>query len=102
MPQDLQPPETWIFRRDAIDVIPLVVKVLGVPTTDYTIQVQPEGVDSDLAGTWSGPDSFPPDTGYRVNGPVLGGGSPGKWFLYVKINDNPQIPVRLAVIIRLT
>ena len=102
MPQVLQKPEMWLFRRDAIDFIPLVVKINGVATTDYTIQVQPHGTDSDLGGTWNPPDTATPHTGYRVNGPTLGGGEPGQWNLYVKINDSPQTPVRHPVIIRLT
>lgn len=96
------PPATRLYRRDSIEFIPLTPKILGVATSNYTIQVQPVGTDSDLAGTWTAPDSAPPETGYRVNGPVLGGGEPGQWNLYVKITDSPQVVVRLVVIIRLT
>jgi hypothetical protein len=102
MPQVLQKPDTWMFQRDAIDFIPLVVKVLGLPTTNYTIQVQPLGTDSDLAGTWSSPDTATPDTGYTVNGPLLSNNQAGAWAIYVKINDAPLAPVRHVVTLYLT
>lgn len=101
MPQVLQKPDTWIFQRDAIDFIPLTVKVLGVPTTNYTIQVQPRGTDSDLNGTWSPPDSATPDTGYKVNGPALSNGQAGIWSVYVRINDAPLAPVRNVATVHL-
>lgn len=96
------PPVSRVYRRDAIEFIPLTPKILGVATSNYTIQVQPHGTDSDLVGTWSLPNVAGSETGYLVNGPTLGGGSPGEWDLYVKISDSPQTPVRLVVIIRLT
>lgn len=95
-------PVRKVYKRDSIEFIPLTPKILGVATSSYTIQVQPHGTDSDLLGTWSSPDSAPPETGYRVNGPTLSGGTPGEWDLFVKIADSPQTVVRLVVIIRLT
>lgn len=95
-------PVTKIYRRDSIDFLRLTVRVLGTPTTNYATQVQPAGTDSDLAGTWNTPDTAGADTGFRVNGPALGGGLPGVWSLYLKITDSPQVVVRRPVIIRLT
>lgn len=95
------PAEMRTYLRDTIDFIVLTPKILGVATSNYTTQVQPFGTDADLAGTWNAPDSAPPNTGYRVNGPTLGGGGTGVWHLYVKITDNPQVVIRNPVNIRL-
>lgn len=87
MPQTVTTPDTWTFKSESIEIIPLVVKIDGVATTSYTIACPPYGTDPTSFGA---PTSFSGGTGYLVNGPVLG---KGLFFGYVKFTSSPETPV---------
>lgn len=88
MAQVVITPAKWKFEAETIELIPLLVKIDGVATTNYTIAVVPHGTDP---VTFAAPTSYSGGTGYLVNGPTLG---KGYFEGYVKIGgSSPEVPV---------
>ena len=88
MAQIVITPSSWKFEAETIELIPLLVKIDGVATTNYTISVVPYGTDP---ATFAAPTSYSGGTGYLVNGPTLG---KGYFEGYVKITgSSPEVPV---------
>lgn len=99
MPQELETVDHWEIERESIELIPLIVETysastgLWTPTTNYTVACTPSTA---RPTSFSAPASTGGQWGYLVNGPTLGGGNPGNFWGYYKIDGSVEDPVKLA------
>ena len=99
MPQEVETPDHWEIERESVELIPLLVETysastgLWTPTTSYTVACVPS---TSRPTSFSAPTTDAGATGYLVNGPTLGGGNPGNFWGFYKIDGATQDPVKPA------
>lgn len=99
MPQEMEEVDHWEVERESVELIPLTVQTYSASTgawtttTSYTLACV---AATARPTSFSAPTTDSGATGYLVNGPTLGGGNPGNFWGFYKIDGATQDPVKPA------
>lgn len=84
---------TWVIPRESHELVgPITVSVDGTPTTDYQVQVVPDG-DRPAADGWADPTTTDSKQYVDVGPSSSNVLDPGAYRIWAKVSASPEAPV---------